>query len=78
MKDSTEFIIHIHNKLELDIHDTSVKVGFDDGRGCLKICMLIISNDHIGMINEAGTSVKMLKKRKWNSVKKVCHIYIIC
>lgn len=33
--------------------------------------MLIIAKNHIGMINEAGTSVKMLKKMKLNSVKKV-------
>ena len=33
--------------------------------------MLIMARDHIGMITAAGTSVKMLKKMKLNSVKKV-------
>ena len=33
--------------------------------------MIIMAKDHMGMITEAGTSVKMLKKMKLNSVKKV-------
>ena len=33
--------------------------------------MLIMARDHIGMITEAGKSVKMRKKIKLNSVKKV-------
>ena len=71
VKDSTEVIYHLHEKLGLEIHDTTIKVGFDYGGECLKVCMLIMANDHIGMINEAGTSTKMLKKLKMNSVKKV-------
>ena len=54
----------------MEIHDTSVKVGFDYGGECLKVCMLIMAKDHIGMINEAGTTSKMIKKLKLNSVKK--------
>ena len=33
--------------------------------------MIIMAKDHIGMITDAGTSAKMLKKIKLNSVKKV-------
>ena len=69
--DVTEFIYHLHEKLELDVHDTTIKIGFDYGGECLKVCLLIMAKDHIGMINEAGTSAKMLKKMKLNSVKKV-------
>ena len=71
VNDTTETIYYLHEKLGLEIHDTSVKVGFDYGGECLKVCLLIMAKDHIGMINEAGTSVKMIKKMKLNSVKKV-------
>ena len=71
VKDSTELIYHVHEKHDLDIHDTNVKVGFDDGGGCLKVCMIIMAKDHIGMITDEGTSVQMIKKMKINSVKKV-------
>merc|ERR1712115_54772 len=33
--------------------------------------MIIMANDHIGMVTKAGTTVKMIKKMKINSVKKV-------
>ena len=72
VKDATETIYHLHEQLGLEIHETSVKVGFDYGGECLKVCLLIMAMDQIGMINEAGTSAKMLKKMKLNSVKKVC------
>ena len=64
-------IFHLHDKLALDIHDTLVKIGFDYGGECLKIAVLIMAKDQIGLITEAGTSVKMIKKMKLNSVKRV-------
>ena len=35
--DTSEFILHLHEKLERDIHDTNVKAGFDYGGQCLKV-----------------------------------------
>lgn len=37
VKDSSEVIYHLHEKLNLDIHDSNIKLGFDDGGGCLKV-----------------------------------------
>ena len=71
VKDSTEVIFHLHGKLGLDIHDTKVKAGFDYGGECLKICMIIMANDHIGIVTKYGTTAKTIKKMKVNSVKKV-------
>ena len=71
VSDVSEVIYHLHEKLDIDIRESTVKIGFDYGGDCLKVCMLIVAKDHIGMINEAGTSAMMLKKMKLNSVKKV-------
>ena len=71
VKDSTELIFHLHEKMGLDVHDTHLKVGFDYGGECLKVGLIIMPKDHIGQISEAGTSVKMIKKMKMNSVKRV-------
>ena len=37
VKDSSEFIYHLHKKLDLDIHESQIKVGFDYGGECLKV-----------------------------------------
>ena len=46
--------------------NTVIKIFFK-----FKVCLLIMAKDHIGMVTEAGTSAKMFKKMKLNSVKKV-------
>ena len=43
VKDSSELIYHLHEKLDLDIHDTSLKLGFDDGGECLKVSLINLS-----------------------------------
>ena len=37
VKDSSELIYHMHEKLDLDIRDSTIKVGFDYGGECLKV-----------------------------------------
>ena len=49
-------------------------MGFDDGGECTKICMLIMANDHIGMITDEGTSFKMLKKKEEYSALRVAEV----
>ena len=36
VKEASEIIYDLHNKLDLDIHDSYMKVGFDYGGECLK------------------------------------------
>ena len=44
VKDSSETIYHLHDKLDLDIHDTTIKGGFDYGGECLKVCYYACTN----------------------------------
>ena len=49
VKDSSEVIYHMHEKVGLDIHDSSIKVGFDYGGECLKVSARKQYNtEHIG------------------------------
>ena len=40
VKDPNDFVMHLHEQMGLDIHESILKIGIDGGRGSLKVCNL--------------------------------------
>ena len=40
VKDPTDLVAHLHEEMDLDMHETILKIGIDGGRGSLKVFSL--------------------------------------
>lgn len=43
MKDPTDVVVHLHKQMDLDLHETILKIGIDGGRGSLKVIVMFIT-----------------------------------
>ena len=66
VRDLTEYLRRVHDKLGLDFAETHLKIGIDSGRGSLKVCVTIADKSKL---SESESSLE------FNSVK---HLIILC
>ena len=47
VKDPTDLVTHLHEQMDLDMHETILKVGIDGGRGSLKVILKIFCTPYM-------------------------------
>ena len=79
VKDPNDFVMHLHEQLGLDIHETIMKIGNDGGRGSLKIMLLIVKDDPNDPIFDPPNSKKRCRAKgvRANSVKMVHMLAVV-
>jgi hypothetical protein len=73
VKDITDLIYFVHEKRNLHLNDTVLKVGIDGGQGSLKVCLLIMEKDAEDITVDPESPIKRNQGKRplRNSVKDV-------
>jgi hypothetical protein len=74
VKDVTDLIYFVHEKRNLHLNDSVLKIGIDGGQGSLKICLLIMEKDPEDISVDPESPIKKggkQRKQLSNSVKDV-------